>query len=90
VSFTGHAFASLVRRVAKELIPSHVEIRTSFDHDWLGEETVDCVEIRLIDESKEEPAFGVARVDGQVLRTAHAEDAIRHEMRGLAKKMGYA
>jgi hypothetical protein len=84
-----NAFNGLARKVAREFFPEHVSIATSFDADWLREDTADHVEIRLTDRSGHEPLYGIARLDGRLLRSPQLEDAIRHELRHVAREMGY-
>lgn len=84
------AFGSLARKVVREFFPEHVGVMTSFDADWVREDTADIVEIRVYDRSRAEMLVGVACLDGRLLFSPMLEDAIRHELRHVAREMGYA
>lgn len=85
-----HVFSRLARKVAREFFPEHVSITTSFDADWMREDASDTVEIRAFDASGHEPLYGIACLNGRLLRSPQLEDAIRHELRHVAREMGYA
>lgn len=82
------AFEWLAKKVAREFFPEYVEVST--EPDWAREFVTDAVEIRVVDRTKDEPHYGVCAVAGQLLRSPHLEDALRHELRALARTMGYA
>lgn len=84
------AFAGIVRKVARELFPPHVDVGPDPGAAvWVRESTADIVEIFVVDRSKGEPFYGVAAVHGRLLRSPQLEDAVRHELRHLAEEMGY-
>lgn len=83
-------FTALARRIGRELFPPHVDILTSFDDPFVREDTADVVEIRAVDNSGDEPVFGVVAIPGQHLRSPNLARVVLHEMSALAEKMGFA
>lgn len=83
-------FRFLALKVARELFPAHVDVMPQGVPDWpVTEETADTLEIRVSDRTGPEPRYGSACIDGRLLRSPQLEDAIRHELRHLAREMGY-
>ena len=84
-----NAFNMLARKVFRELFPAHIAVSTSLELDLVREDMADHVEIRVVDRTGAEPFYGIARIHGRMLRSPQLEDAIRHELRHLAREMGY-